>query len=289
MRKCSWSSLSNKLFDYSAVIYGARLPSVEKKILTNCSPFLLNKPLVNITEMAGEFFMQHALIKSLGKHGPVKTLLPLLHNGVNSMWLLWATMWIQTHKQQIITNLLRHFGLKMKLKLRLCALCSMKPSILCVLNDKVILPKRWRGLPKQTERGVVLPEARAACSALWRMLAATAPSSHCQHFLNGCIWDNNQTLINWLSCWRSAAGGDQNVEQQGRLARSQSSWPSWMLFHPSLWLIQNQLSHPNGPIAGCKLARFQRKKIGCREAWAVTKPQQIIQLSKWTRMDNIIQ
>lgn len=48
-----WSSLSKKLFDYSAVIYGARLPSVEKKkVLTNCSPFLLNKPLVNITETA---------------------------------------------------------------------------------------------------------------------------------------------------------------------------------------------------------------------------------------------
>lgn len=62
-----------KLFDYSAVIYGARLPSVEKKILTNCSPFLLNKPLLNITEMAGEFL--HAACT----YTPVK-LLPLLPN-----------------------------------------------------------------------------------------------------------------------------------------------------------------------------------------------------------------
>ncbi len=89
----SWSSLSKKLFDYSAVINGARLPSVEKKILTNCSPFLLNKPLVNITKMAGALFMQHAhtLRKPLGKHHPVKTLLPLLRNItlVNFVWLLW--------------------------------------------------------------------------------------------------------------------------------------------------------------------------------------------------------
>lgn len=40
----------------------------------------------------------------------------------------------------------------------------------------------------------------------------------------------------------------------GRLASSRSYRPSWMLFHPFQWLIQNQLSHPSGPIAGCKLA-----------------------------------
>lgn len=64
-------------------------------------------------------------------------------------------------------------------------------------------------------------------------------------FSNGCIWDNDQTSINGLSGWRS----DRDGEQQGRLARSPSSWPSWMLFHPPLWLIQNQLSRPNGPVA----------------------------------------
>lgn len=149
----------------------------------------------------------------------------------------------------------------MKLELKICALCSLKPSVLCVQNDKVILPKRRWGLPKQTERGVVLPEARAACSALWKMLAVTAPSSLCQRFLNGCIWDNNQTLRNWLSGQHSSAGGNRNVEQQGRLARSQPRRPSWMLFHLSLWLIQYQLSHLNGLIAGCKLARFQRKNL----------------------------
>lgn len=149
----------------------------------------------------------------------------------------------------------------MKLELKICALCSLKPSVLCVQNDKVILPKRWWGLPKQTERGVVLPEARAACSALWKMLAVTAPSTLCQHFLNGCIWDNNQTLRNWLSGRHSAAGGNRNVEQRGRLARSQPRRPSWMLFHLSLWLIQHQLSHLNGLIAGCKLARLQRKNL----------------------------
>lgn len=73
----------------------------------------------------------------------------------------------------------------------------------------------------------------------------------------------------------------------GRLARSRPSGPSWMLFHPSLWLIQNQLSHPNGPIAGCKLARFRvqinQREIVCREAWAENKPSQISQLSKWIR------
>lgn len=57
------------------------------------------------------------------------------------------------------------------------ALCRAEPSVLGVLNDKVILPKRCRGLPRQTERGVVLSGARAACSALWRMLAVTAPIS----------------------------------------------------------------------------------------------------------------
>jgi len=58
------------------------------------------------------------------------------------------------------------------------SLCIVHCEAECVLNDKVILPKRWRGLPKQTQRGVVLPEAGAACSALWRMLAVTAQSSN---------------------------------------------------------------------------------------------------------------
>lgn len=33
------------------------------------------------------------------------------------------------------------------------------------------------------DEGVALPEARAASSACWRMLAATASTSPCQHFL----------------------------------------------------------------------------------------------------------
>lgn len=49
----------------------------------------------------------------------------------------------------------------MKPKPRLHVLCRMKLSMLCALNDNVILPQRWRGLPKQTRRGVVLPEGQS--------------------------------------------------------------------------------------------------------------------------------
>lgn len=46
-----------------------------------------------------------------------------------------------------------------------------------------------------------------------------------------------------------------------------------MLFHPSPWLILNQLSYPNGTIAGCKLARF-RVQINWRDRvqWRERKP-----------------
>lgn len=37
--------------------------------------------------------------------------------------------------------------------------------------------------PEHADQGVALPEARAASSACWRMLAATAPASPCQRFL----------------------------------------------------------------------------------------------------------
>lgn len=56
----SWRSLSKTTVwlerCYSWCLIAFCRQKKKKKILTNCSPFLLNKPLVNITEMAGAFF-----------------------------------------------------------------------------------------------------------------------------------------------------------------------------------------------------------------------------------------
>ena len=117
------------------------------------------------------------------------------------------------------------------------------------------------------KRGVALPEARAACSALSRMLAVTAPSSlslslarslaHSLSALFERMFAGQRSNPDKLAPWQTGRRSKCGAAAGKRLARSGSSRPSWMLFHPSLWLIQNQLSHPNGPIAGCKLARFR--------------------------------
>lgn len=54
------------MFDYSAVYLWCSIAFCRK---INCSPFLLNKPLVNITETAGEFFF-HNPVKSFHGRDP---------------------------------------------------------------------------------------------------------------------------------------------------------------------------------------------------------------------------
>lgn len=69
------------------------------------------------------------------------------------------------------------------------------------------------------------------------------------------IFGTGQT---WLNCLWSMPSRQQRPAcvGAGRLVRPRSLRPAWMLFHPSLWLLQTQLSLPNDQIAGCKLARF---------------------------------
>ena len=188
-----------------------------------------------------------------GKHHLIKALLPVLRNItlVNYTAFLRGSLWIQTHKQQIITeqrflspwacaNLLMHFGYRWSRNSSrgFVHRAGWSRVLLGVLNDTVILPKRRRGLPEQTEPGRGAPRGQSCMfSSLEDARSDSAELAHCQHFFKRMLrtWDNNQTLINWLC-------GDQNAVQPRRLARAGSARPSWMLFHPSWWLIQNQLS-----------------------------------------------
>lgn len=131
-------------------------------------------------------------------------------------------------------------------------------------------------------------------SGVWCSLR---PELHVQLF-GGCFDSAELSLIHSLSALfkRIYMGQQSNPDKlalwttlsrqrrskcgaAGRLAKSRSSRPSWMLFHPSWWLIQNQLSRPNGSTAGCKLARFRvqinQREIVCRKAWAVAGNQAI--------------
>lgn len=164
---------------------------------------------------------------------------------------------MQTHKQYIITEHIQIFsGI-----LAVDEAISQAEAFYIMQDEtewmtKQYFLKRCQGLPKQTWRGVVLPELqRAACSALWRMLAVTALRVLSQSALFKWMYMGQQwkpdKLVLWLSRQRRSKYG-----AAGRLASSRSYWPSWMLFHPFQWLIQNQLSHPSGPFAGCKLASF---------------------------------
>lgn len=85
------------------------------------------------------------------------------------------------------------------------------------MNDKAILPEEVSGSAKANTAGRGAPRAPESCvfSSLEDARSDSAESTICQHFLSGCIWDNNETLINWFSGRRSADSGDQNMAQQG--------------------------------------------------------------------------
>lgn len=154
-------------------------------------------------------------------------------------------MWILTHKQQKITKK-KFVPLKsFKREQDILALvktvtqakafrCAVKPTALAVPRDNVILPPRWRSLPMQTDRGVVLPEARAACSALWKMLAVTESRSSSghqrQHLVNGCARGKVDKLALWLTAQQTAE--IKTWKREGGRRGLGHARPSWMLFHP---------------------------------------------------------
>lgn len=142
----------------------------------NCSPFLLNKPLVNITEMAGECFLQILLNRLLG-----------------GFW------WVQISE-----------GAE--------APAQLQPALCC---------ERQRYLLTTFKRSMQIRAGRSL-----------RPGLQVQH-VGGCLQQPRPVSTFWKTDLQKSGWGCGAVAMA---AGSRSSQPLWMIFHPSLWLMQSVIS-----------------------------------------------